>query len=576
MQLTTPEAKEYDTVFPGENWFFFWRTSPSLWESKLAEYQGPQPIFVPLFWGLHNENPDQVDFGSYRPETDLHKLHQAALNTGKEIAFALPLTPAPFLPNGGLPSFLARTPALDQDGLAMACVDNDGRLNKMHSFFDPRVFQAFRSFCSRLGRFLSERAVAREVFGLDCHFLMEGDQGGSRSFFDDSSKAFEQGFARYINQIKAESEDFQIDPKNREELKRLKEDYSSQIKSLYTQAVEETLAANWSGQIQVGFLGAAPADILGRTSDSWERPEDYFGPLFKSLTLDVLPCSALLAPNAKKAPLTKALASVVTESNIKEKLNNDLYEDDYSSSFHPVYHFELIGKEGDDTFKNAGLITFLNREYPWSYKIHAKLEDQSEEEEVVRTRFFSGKTMDQKHFSKMIRLLMNGSSSFLDVCGLSPEIKQRLDLFVVENDLKVEKLNYVCPISRINLGEGSIVTIDSDKLAEAGHVKKLNFWETMISYLKIKRLKIESDEGVFFFWTARASNAYELNYEEIRRANLFNATSYKKKARIVSAKNFAFVKTIDQKNAEVRSTPIGIEILLLPGGSVSLDFGFYE
>ncbi len=55
----------------------------------------------------------------------------------------------------------------------------------------------------------------------------------------------------------------------------------------------------------------------------------------------------------------------------------------------------------------------------------------------------------------------------------------------MENDLKVEKFNYVCPISRINLGEGSIVTFESDKLSEATPIKKLNFWETMISYLKI-------------------------------------------------------------------------------------------
>ncbi len=193
---------------------------------------------------------------------------------------------------------------------------------------------------------MSERAIGREVFGLDSHYFLEGEREGSRSFFEDTSKAFEQGFSRYIAQIKSDNENFQIDPNDHDALNELKEDYSNQIKSLYEQAVQETLAANWSGDIKVGFLGAAPADILGRTSDSWERPEDYFRPLFKSLTLDILPCSALLAPNAKKQPLNKALSSIVTESHIREKLNNDLYENEYTSSFNPVYHFELIAEDG--------------------------------------------------------------------------------------------------------------------------------------------------------------------------------------------------------------------------------------
>ncbi len=106
MQLTTPELREYDTVFPGENWFFYWRTSPSLWETKLREYQGPHPIFVPVYWGLHSENPDQYDFGNYRPETDIARLFKIAKDVGRELSIVIPTTPTPFLANGGLPSYI--------------------------------------------------------------------------------------------------------------------------------------------------------------------------------------------------------------------------------------------------------------------------------------------------------------------------------------------------------------------------------------------------------------------------------------------------------------------------------------
>ena len=61
--LTSPDMKEYDSVFPGENWFLYWKTSPSLWESKLREYSGPSPIFVPIYWGYHTDFEGDLDFG---------------------------------------------------------------------------------------------------------------------------------------------------------------------------------------------------------------------------------------------------------------------------------------------------------------------------------------------------------------------------------------------------------------------------------------------------------------------------------------------------------------------------------
>ncbi len=35
--LTTPEFKDADGIFPGEQWFFYWKTTPALWKSNLEE-----------------------------------------------------------------------------------------------------------------------------------------------------------------------------------------------------------------------------------------------------------------------------------------------------------------------------------------------------------------------------------------------------------------------------------------------------------------------------------------------------------------------------------------------------------
>ena len=107
-------------------------------------------------------------------------------------------------------------------------------------------------------------------------------------------------------------------------------------------------------------------------------------------------------------------------------------------------------------------------------------------------------------------------------------------------------------------------------------MKKVGFWQTMIKYLELRHLDLQVDEGVYYFWKHRVSNTYELDYEEIRRVSLYNPTSYKKKVHIVSSKNFAFLKSVDEQNVNVKSTPIGIDVELLPSGAVSLDFGYFE
>lgn len=574
MQLTTPENREYDTVFPGENWFFYWRTSPSLWENKLAEFQGRGVVFAPVFWGLHSDGQGQSDFGLRRPETDLKRLFECARAAGKEIAFLLPVSPAPFLPNGGLPSSLARTMAQDDQGMARSALDSDGRLNKLFSFFDPRVFQAFRGFAMDFARFMSENAVACEVYGADC-FYAQGRK--KKAFFSDSSPVFERGFARYLARLREEGNLPMAARDDVGELEKLKDNYHEQIKDLYRQAAGEALAANWSGTLDFGFVGSSPEDLFARTSVRWERPGGFFPSFLQMLALDLAPSSVLLGSDSKRGPLGKALGDAVTESFIRSKTQSELYEEEHVSGFTPLVFFELIGADrGAEAFEGCGLVDYLERQYPWCYRILEDLDLEEEETWEGKIRFFSGARLDGAGFKRMLKLFMSGSPIFLDVAGLPEDLERKLELFVLENDLKAEKLNYISPIAKIKLGEGSVITFRSDKLEQAPLAKKLNFWDTLVSGLNVRKLDAQAEEGVYYFWSSRASNPYELNYEEVRRVSLYNTTSYKKKARIVSAKNFAFLKTIDEKNASAKSTPIGIDLQLLPGGSVSLDFGYYE
>ena len=148
--------KVSDPVRPGEQWFCYWKTSASLWESRILEFDQHEIIFIPIYWGFHAEAGGVWDFGKLHPERDFVRLLSILTQHGRRFCWLLPLTPAPFLPNGGLPTAAARTLSISDQGVNLACLDQDGTLHKMYSFFEPKVFQNFVSFVQSFGEMISQ------------------------------------------------------------------------------------------------------------------------------------------------------------------------------------------------------------------------------------------------------------------------------------------------------------------------------------------------------------------------------------------------------------------------------------
>ena len=576
MQLTTPELKEYDTVFPGENWFFYWKTSPSLWESKLQEYRSISPVFVPVYWGLHCESPEEFDFGSHRPETDLKRLFQIADKCGVSIVLVLPVTPCPFFINGGVPSFVARSLVIGEDGRVLSVVDNGKRLNKFFSFYDPRVFQSFRFFVEALGQFLAENGFTKEIFAGNFGYLKESSR--FISYFEDNSQAFNKGYHRYLSELENSS------PHEIEELlsnplhdKKLKTDYKNLIESLYRDLCEEIIPASWAGTLRFACLGGNPEDVFSRSYDNWDNEAHFIKPLFEVVVSDILPVSVLLSPQEKTSVLKRALSDVISQNFIKNHLSSELYEDDLYKGYEPQVLFKVYVSEINKAFEFSSLKYFFDREFQWMYRLYEKSFEYTQDyEDIQKIHFFYGDSLTEKDFNQILKLFLNGGRAFLDIYGFDDTLSKKLNLFLVENSIETESINFVCPLIKASLGDGLIILYDSSKVINQGLMKKIKFWETMIKFLKIKSCGLDIDEGLMYIWKHRISNTYELNYEEIRRISIYNPTSYKKKASIRSNVNYAFLKTLDQTNVEVNSNPIGIDLDLLPGGSVSIDFGYFE
>ncbi|MFZ4712309.1 MAG: hypothetical protein ACOYL6_01240 [Bacteriovoracaceae bacterium] len=577
MSSLTP-SNQYDSAFPGENWFFYWKTSPSLWEAKLKEFPGGTPIFVPINWSFHVLDFDRFDFADQKPETDLKKLFSMAHALGKEICFLLPLGPQPYLPYGGLPSALAKTMSINSDGLALAVVDNEERVNKIYSFFDPKVYQSFRKFAWHLGQYLSTNGISSPVFGLRSGYI---HQAKFIPYWEDQSEVYEQAFNRFIRSQLAEK-GMSAENLSLEDKIRFKIDFLKLIKELYSQSAKESLTSLWAGEIDVAFLGGGRDDMFSRTSFMWEKSQHYFDTLFEVVSNKIIPSTALLRLESKTPVLRKAFNDFLTSGFLYKKIDTKLYEDDYLSTYTPLVHFEIyyqapLAIRSPEKWTDLGLMSFFKREFKWSYNFNYQVEVNLEEDYIdAKVHIFSGYGITKDDVNKMIKLFLAGAKIILDTNGLTTDLERKLSLFFMENSIQTEKVNFLTTVTHAALGEGKFILFEGDKVENTGLIKKISFWENLISFINLKHMKIEDEDELYHFWKFRTPKMSEMNYEQIRRLSFYNPSDVKKRARIVGTKNFALLKIIDEQDSKVKPSTMGIDLEVLPGGSVSLDFGFFE
>ena len=574
MSLTTPVPRDQDTVFPGENWFFYWKTSASLWKSKLQEFPGTK-IIIPLNWSFHSETGDQFDFDEHRPETNLKKLVEIAQEVGKSVVFFLPLTPAPFLPNGGLPHLLARSLALNSEQMAYGIIDADDHLVKIYSFFDPRVFEAFDRFLKKLGQYFLANKIASDVWGIRSGYFKDGQY---RSFLEDTSKTFENAFQRYLTTKKSPE-----DVLSPIEEKQLSFDFNKTIQNLYETNARESIRENFEGTLDVAFLGAGTENFLKRLSGTISTI-DYSCELYESLAKDIIPSSVLLPHRLKKGVLTRELNDLVANSYLPSRLASSAYDHEDISTFQPLSFFKVYEKiDGVSAlFQNwtdLNLWQYLRGNFGWSYKVISsdtlKLhETKTPYQEHIH--LFHGHDVDRVIFNYILKTFMNGGRVILNRSGLSEEFNKRFETFFLENNLTVEKVHFQTQIQNVVLGEGRLILLEGEGFKDLSKQQFYDFWKILVETFSLVHVPIQNSEGVDFYWRTRPSSANELKFEEVRRLSLYNPTSYRKKIKMNLTKNFVVYKVLDETNVMVQTYPNEIEIELSPEGSVIVDFGVFS
>jgi hypothetical protein len=569
--LTTPEKKEFEPSFPGENWFFYWKTAASLWESKIALLANGAPIIIPLNWGFHMDYQHSLDFGDNKPETDLKRLVGLIQKLGKQVIFLLPVSPCPFLPNGGIPSFLARIPAIDDSGVITATIDNEDKINRMYSFFDPRVFQGYRKFVGLLGSYLKDQKIGVNVYCAHLGYLLDEK---FHYYIQDNSNAFDQGFNRYLEQNQLPL--FQ----NLTEELNAKENYSDQVRTLYEFSAKEALGNYYAGTVKVSFIGGEPVNLIERSYLDSLFLERNISDVLHSITHDVVPSTSLLGKREKTDLIDRAFKRILSDSFIRNKFSSQIINEDHDLQFLPLSFFDIYKLDSKfidrDFLYSIGLIPFLKRNFEWTYNIHQELPEEVPESKHPQLSFFFGKYLSKDAFNFILKLFLSGEKVFLDMAEIQPEFIKKIDLFISENKLQTEKVNFIIPMTKISLANGSLILFNREDLMKESLAKRISFFETIIAFFQISHLKVNGDEGLIQHWECRNSSTFELQYQEIRRLTLMNTSSYRKNVNLHSTKHFAFLKIIDQNLSQVKSNPLGIEVELKPNGSVSLDFGYFE
>ena len=532
-------------------------------------------VAIPLNWSFHSDTGDDYDFGENRPETNLKKLVTICQELNKKLVFFLFISPMPFVPNGGIPHFLARNASLSLDGLLWSQIDSEGQVHTMYSFFDQRVFKAFRKFAFALNDYFVRQDIRQDLWAAEAGYFQNGDY---HSLLEDRSIAFDQAFTRYLEMQKRQDPAWII--KDAEHEMETRNIFSRTIKDLYLETTQAAIR-NLEGTLRFAFLGSGQIDFFQRASGA-DKMNNYIADVFYSICHEVIPSSILLSSSYVNNFFKLLLKDNVTDLLFPMKLLADRYEDEGAVYSVPLVFFKIHhGKYDENRGKYwdcLNLRHFLHSNYRWMYNYFAdrkSLQDDFRERED-QVYFFFGKDLTSDDFIFLLKIFLNGGQVIFDTSNLADNLRRRLESFILENNLANQEVNYYGKIVNFTLGNGRLMIFNGDDFTKLGEKELGNFWQQVLKTFELKHMMIPLIEGVDFFWKTRSSNTNELKFEEIRRLSIYNTTSYKKKFSLRQVKNFVLTKIIDQQNSHVITGPGEINLELLPSGSVSLDFGIFS
>ncbi len=548
-------------LWPGENWFFYWKISASQWESKISEYSAPGPIFIPVYWGFHQENSEKIDFGDINTECDLARLVKIFQNLNKECIFLFSTGALPFLANGGFPSFLSREPQIDKDGLKRSVINNLGEVSQLYSLYEPRVYAGFKKFISHFNEMLNKEKLSVRIMALTFDYFNDFYPAGIEQ---DYSVSFQNAFEKYSMSNAGAPEVFRF-----------------AIQELYLETIKEVLERQFIGIYPSVFLGSSETELTQRSIKELDLTQQFLYQAIQSLVWKKIPSSILLMPHEMNAPLKYFFSNLIHSSYVESSILSHS-SIDHPNVLMPLKFIFLVMNSKEKSHLNyivdSGILSSIGEEYANSYSwLHkVNLEEELEKESQFNIYSFVGDKLSAEDFSSIIKLFFAGKKVIFDSANLNEDLKLRFDHFLQENQLQPTVLNSLTQIQIIELTEGMLLSYDGSKIKNESSEKKHAFFSQIFKFLNFPNPKITADENLFHFWRNRQAVSGDLNYQEIRRISFINPTNKTLKGHVAHDAHFAFLKAVDPSSAQFKSLPTGVSVEIAAKGFISLEYGYFE
>lgn len=585
--LTTPDLKNLSqNFFHGENWFCYWKSSSTLWSSKIEQYQGPTPMFVPLLWSHHvhkiaptgseTQYKISVDFGHKKQDTNISEVFKLSQSMGIEAVLVIPIGPLPFVSAGGLPSWLCESISLNKEGFAKIAIDDQQRIHKSYSFYSPKVFKEFVQMLSVLADQINSKGLSVKVYSMNSFYINPTTEK-LESFFEDYSETAEQSLARYFASLKIQEKNLQ----NSKVTDKQWMDFHMQMQNLYTQAIKEIFAGNYQHNLQVAFsksshYGALSAMSMGSQDFSCL---DFIKTCWQS---SMIP--SFVTGNYGTTPITKLYQATCPHDWLKDFTNsrkNDLNQNSYI----PLKLLEVMSE--NESLDKIGLYPILCESFhgSWSY-ISKFTSEEVQSWELPKTIIIQdiASNISEDKFQNscqdpfvqtLIRAIMGGHQLAVNREALTANQIRLLEQFFIQNQLRKILVNHYCPMEFISIGQaGKICLFNGSEIKNSTKDLQKAFWKQIVKLFEIHFVPWTLNSEIEVLWLEKEAGTQDLYYEQMRRVILFNKSHDAKELSITRDKKHFLVKIIDPTNAEVITKPQSIEINFQSQGFVILDFGF--
>lgn len=92
---------------------------------------------------------------------------------------------------------------------------------------------------------------------------------------------------------------------------------------------------------------------------------------------------------------------------------------------------------------------------------------------------------------------------------MDAKLSQRFEIFLIENSLKVDQINYMTHVQYTELGDGKLVIFDGSSF-KADSVNFTKFWDKIFHFFRFRHIVLDVPEGIEYYWRTRSSLMHKL------------------------------------------------------------------